>query len=239
MKKILYSIVIFLLHNNIQCQVDNGRVVYKVIFAEDPKEDIYKKSARNGAKTLEFELLFNKTSSLFQQVDKIENEDAAVKFACAFSGYKNPVYYDKAKKEYKYNNFASPIVNEKEFLIIYKDSIGWTLLNETKIINNYTCYKATSLVPVYKINDVSFTTITAWYCPQIAINYGPLTFGNLPGLIFELQNQYSSLVIDKIEFNSEIKIKEPIKGVLITELEFNSLFNNRIKEITEELNKKK
>ena len=42
-------------------------------------------------------------------------------------------------------------------------------------------------------------TIFAWYYPQFPFEYGPVGFGKLPGLIFELQNNKAIFGITKIE----------------------------------------
>ena len=234
MKKI-FLIIYLILFNIGYSQNKSGEVTYKVIFGENMSGNVYKEAARNSADKLEYSLKFKDSLSLFTQINKIDNDDLAVGLASAFSGYKNPVYFNKKSGVYKYHNTNSPIFDNQEYLINYKDTIGWVLTKETKVINNYTCYKATTLRPSYKLNETSYFPVTAWYCPKIAFPYGPLDCAGLPGLIFELQYQYGSIVLDKIDFSKDIDFLQPKKGENITEKDFNKLFNSRMKEASDTL----
>lgn len=54
---------------------------------------------------------------------------------------------------------------------------NWTLINETKQIQGYTCKKA--------IGKYHNKAIILWYTEEIPISEGPYTFKNLPGLVLE------------------------------------------------------
>lgn len=109
-----------------------------------------------------------------------------------------------------------------QVIINRKIPFQWTLYKETKLIDGYKCFKATS--PYFKedgtINENSNLIITAWYCPEIAVNIGPIGYGNLPGLILELQTKTSIFTATKINLNPE-------KNLLIDRL-------NKTKAISEE-----
>lgn len=87
----------------------------------------------------------------------------------------------------------------------YEESIPkfkWILINETKSIENYTCFKA----------EVDFRgrKYTAWYTKDIPLAYGPWKFSSLPGLILEVydsENEYT-LLAKQIKFKSEKNIEK-------------------------------
>ena len=102
---------------------------------------------------------------------------------------------------------------EKEYFnginyIVNNTKTNWVLLNESKKIGNYECFKAKitykdSLYSSFKEEK----EVVAWYCPKIPFPFGPLGFGSLPGLILELQ--YSDVVygVSKLDLNNtDLKI---------------------------------
>ncbi|MCU7617623.1 GLPGLI family protein [Chryseobacterium sp. PBS4-4] len=58
-----------------------------------------------------------------------------------------------------------------------QEKAKWDFVNETKIIQGYTCKKA--------VGKYHHKTIIAWYTKEIPISEGPYTFKNLPGLVLE------------------------------------------------------
>ena len=103
------------------------------------------------------------------------------------------------------------------------------MINESKVINDLTCYKATSeiLFPNEKMNG-KLTKLTAWYCPTIPVSFGPKCIGGLPGLILELVNDNVTFFAKKInlDLQNEIMVKKPSKGKLITNLEYKKLIDD-------------
>jgi len=77
----------------------------------------------------------------------------------------------------------------------------WKLTGEKKTINNFTCYKATTsfISPNKKLTR----KVTAWYCPDINFHFGPIGYGNLPGLIFELLTDSVTYNVRNITFKKE------------------------------------
>lgn len=64
--------------------------------------------------------------------------------------------------------YENPVINK------------WQLKDETKEIETFVCKKA---VLNYKGRDW-----VAWYCPEIALPYGPYKFSGLPGLIVQISD---------------------------------------------------
>lgn len=101
------------------------------------------------------------------------------------------------------------------------NDFNWTLLDDSKTIDNYVCYKAICTISFKtRHGNTGTREITAWYTPQINFNYGPNGYMGLPGLILELEYNKTKLVAKKIEFfKEEIKIYIPNNKV-ITQDEF-------------------
>ena len=86
-----------------------------------------------------------------------------------------------------------------------ESKLQWNLINEQKVINGYTCFKATQQKQLkLKKTDRTYLVV-AWYCPAIPIGNGPKEFGNLPGLILELQDGKITFLASKIELESNLK----------------------------------
>jgi len=202
-----------------------------------------------------FTLTFNENVSLYEEDDNILPGDNAfgesIKMISALTYgiyYKNPKegYYAQAKE-----------IFDKEFTV--KDSLevfNWELGTETKQIGNYTCFKATAT----KTNDLSGfekfkdeqekeeenstnflsmidipkeTKITAWYTPEIPISQGPFNYWGLPGLIMEVSDGTTTILCSKIVLNpkKKIQIKEPKKGKIVTEKEFQKITMEQVRDL--------
>ncbi|PPK96747.1 GLPGLI family protein [Nonlabens xylanidelens] len=147
----------------------------------------------------------------------------------------------------------------KTFLI--KDSIPnleWKITGETRMIGQYQAIKATA---VKNNNELDFSAfrrrgrnnssddkkeekvaekvdqieITAWFTPQIPVQHGPAEYAGLPGLILEVNSGKTTLLCSKIVVNPEDKeeIKPATKGKETNEEEYNVLFNEKMKEMSE------
>ena len=216
------KIFIFLLFSlKVFSQTQSGKINYGLIIENDEKisnNDIlkgYLEQAKEGAKLITFDLLFNKKESLFYVLESIENEN--ISFAKAFSSGNNIFYtHNDSLKKIKFvnNHFG-------KFNISYQDGTIWKLENESKYINNFLCYKATSEDIVINSKGTFKHPIVAWYCPSIPFNFGPKGYNGLPGLILELQVRNVKWGATKIEISNENKIIEkPSKEKLISQEEY-------------------
>jgi GLPGLI family protein len=86
-------------------------------------------------------------------------------------------------KKYSPNStFIIESIGESNFAYS-KDNLSndkWNLINDSLLINGFTCYKAI-------INDTF--KITAWYLPTFPISIGPLFYEGLPGLIVKVESE--------------------------------------------------
>ena len=217
-------IVLFIFVGNLSAQTNSLSVNYSLHIGFDEgfsKNDVlkdYYALAQKGAQAVKFKLEANKSVSYFTMEDLIKNEE--IDFAMAFSEASTSYFIDidKGKKtRYESGYFG-------EYMIESQETTNWRLENETKQIDGYLCYKATSEQVVVNSKGTFKHPIVAWYCPNIPFNFGPKGYTSLPGLILELQVRNITWGATKIELSKENKIIEkPKKGKLITEEEFKKI----------------
>lgn len=135
----------------------------------------------------------------------------------------------------------------KNYLIV--DSITqqpWKLINETKQILGYTCLKATRKITVQvsaprmmvfggagasPTRDTSRPQpreieVVAWYAQDIISPVGPDSYGQLPGVILQLDSDNGAMVYTALEIKKEVDqklLKEPKKGKTVTAADFNKM----------------
>jgi GLPGLI family protein len=235
--KINVTLVFLLLLNIIPltAQVLSGEVIYKQKVIENVFDsiaiqkidlkfrgelDFVNESLRNHSDNFEFKLKFNRTESIYELVEKMQNDaDKGYRIAAKFSRI-NDVYYINMQRGEK-------LVQKESFgeLFVIKydlNNIKWKLFNKTKIIKNYKCFMASTTKIVKNSKGVFEKPVIAWYTPEIPLNYGPKGYGNLPGLILELNEDKLKFYATKImlNLNETIEITEPNKGKHLTDKEF-------------------
>lgn len=188
-------------------------------------------------------LTFNKNEALFEEVVALEKpkpEQGGVSVSISMSGDGDKYMNTKDKISYTEEDIFGD-----EFVI--KDSlpkIDWQITNETKIIGDYNCVKATYIEPVSK-NDLEAyerqqkkikngkttlfqmkkpepQTITAWYASEIPVSFGPNGVWGLPGLILQLENENYIYFCTKVSLknNEKVKIKIPNSGKVVSKKEY-------------------
>ncbi len=191
----------------------------------------------------EYTLTFNKNESIYKRNEKLEAPSPVQSGIQIRVSQGSDVMY-KNVKENRFTNKTETF--GKLFLV--KDSLTnrkWELVNETKNIGNYTCFKAvfkdeyTTETFNEKAETETITkqrTTTVWYTPQIPVNNGPSDFYGLPGLILEVNDGDLTLVCNKIVINPKepIKIEEPTKGKEVTQAKFDEIMDKKSKEMMEQ-----
>lgn len=154
-----------------------------------------------------------------------------------------------------YKNFSqsksilSSELGGKNFLIV--DSIKpqpWKLSMETKQILGQTCHKATRKIPaavmgmrvmtmggpgaattdttIKKAAPPKDWEIVAWFADNIVSPVGPESYGQLPGVILELDIDNGRTVYTAKEIKATVdakELKEPKKGKVVTQEEYRKL----------------
>ncbi len=168
-----------------------------------------------AAKTIKFQLKFNKSEALFTMQNQLELDNGiGVKLLNKGMFYTDIKGNVLLKKEAYGSDFLieNPINNN-----------NWKLINETKIINGFTCYKALNKKVTYNRFGKNYITVEAWYAPKLPIRFGPEGFGNLPGLIVQLSiEKGNTYTIEKIMYKN-VSIKKPTKGKKVTLEEFGKI----------------
>ena len=200
-----------------------GTITYNFKILEDEKfikNEVIGKfflQAIEGAKHLKFELTFNDSISEFKLIKNMALDRENLEMAILDSRARKEIYIFKNKI---YHNNSNGLFKENEFLIIDPLNQNWVYTNESKVIDGYTCYKATNEYIVDN-GKIFKHPVIAWFCPQIPISIGPRGYGGLPGLILELQEWNSVFGVEKIAFSNDIKeIVLPKEGKIISEQEY-------------------
>ncbi len=202
----------------------------------------------------EFNLVFTDDESEYKEEVPLDNNSVisggGMEIVVQGSGGNDVLY-----KNLNQNRYANQTeIFGKQFLI--KDvleNIEWELGKETKNIGEYACFKATYSTTRTVMNMETSSednneegvvrkeepvVVTAWYTPQIPVKNGPSNYQGLPGLILEINDGSETILCSKIVLNPEkgISIKEPEKGKVVTDVEYRTILEEKMKEMNEEFN---
>lgn len=213
-------------------------VTYKVNVYRDPNGDTSKDKLMQKTDLFEYELYYNKSISVFKSVDRMQeddNDDHLFQLVKRLAG--GLCYKDIEKKE-KLTQIES--FGETFNVIKPYDEYKWDITTETKIINGYKCYKATTHKEEFdeKRNRTNRFNPIVWFAPEIPVPFGPKGLDGLPGLVLEgTFNGKLYFYATKIELNKKISkaiFDKPKKEKYVTEKEFvdidNKNFENNVKE---------
>jgi GLPGLI family protein len=151
-------------------------------------------------------MVFNKEQSYYvtakdslEKVEKLnkestfENEEGSTKsihLGVKVSKQGDQVVYNIAKKTMWSNLLYRTQVYIKEVA----PEMNWKIEKETKKIGQFNCKKATTFF--------RGRNYTAWFCPEIAVPFGPWKLHGLPGLILEAYdtNKFISWYFKSVEY---------------------------------------
>lgn len=193
-----------------------------------------------------FILSFNKEESVFNEEEKVD----------AMSGATDSWGSNFSRGEQYKNVKQNQLIQSQEFYgkrFLVKDKlqeIKWKVGSETKTIGQYTCFKATALIPTAELtwydfswaniqsteskdDEVKMTQIEAWYTIQIPVGHGPAEYWGLPGLILEVSAGNTTMLCSKIVMNpkEKIKIEAPNKGKEITKSKYQETIQGKMLEM--------
>ena len=208
-----------------------------------------------------YELNFNKTASIYKEEEQLETAGGPGGMRMMMIGGSGRGAYYKniqTKKSATESEFSG-----KNFLI--KDdlkSYEWKMEQETKMIGQNLCFKATTVIDMPARNmQIQFgrraqnrdneeeeekepegpkmepTIVTAWYTMEIPVGHGPGDYWGLPGLILEVNYQNTSILCTKIIMNPKDKkeIVEPTKGKVVTQEEYETILREKMEEMRERM----
>ncbi len=212
-----YIITFFVLYSaTCFAQITSGKITYKVTKEFNSDSDYYKfyKAQypdcfyEEFTDEVEYVLEFTKEQSLFYtNTYNITNTSCIDKIGTVVGSMNADTYTLYTNKHY-YNY----MFHLGKHLMIENQPFKWIITDETKHIQNLTCYKAYFIEKIeYKsANTDNFpkTNIhTVWFTPELPFQYGPYEYFGAPGLILEANNALGKYTygVSKIEFNTENK----------------------------------
>lgn len=233
--KILPLIVLFFSNLSFG-QIKSGEIIYtikselslsKMMEKSDKINNEMKKMLESFESTEEDDILlklhFNEKEALFFFEDEMESETSGINLALIFAKNMGKIYIDIKNGK---------IISQKElggtFFLVQKDikDYKWKLINESKQIGQYNCYKATTSLKSLKKGKETETVIEAWYAPSLPINIGPLGYAGLPGLIIELKDgKMGTYSLKEINFDVDKNraIEKLTKGKVVTSEEYKKI----------------
>lgn len=239
LKKII-SIILLLITTNISFSQSNGTAIYKLQIAFDQdaldvdKKYGYLQKAIDVCDKLEYKLIFNGNEANFYQEKNEGLDKTAVNMANILSETPKLCYQNTEKKMLLNEiNADGNLVKANEFVISDSLKTNWTITNESKLIDTYLCYKATTIKKVQKGEKEFHENVTAWFCPALPFSFGPTKYGGLPGLIIELQEKNIAFTLKSISLNNENKtpIIIPVAKNTISQSDYNKIVNERMESL--------
>jgi GLPGLI family protein len=193
-------------------KLDSNKVSERVM-------DMHKQMDKDIAQSMsevEYQLLFTKTESIFKVIERLGQDPNDVLDLAIRSGDGKGMQYNNLKSNEK--------LHQKEFfgkLLLIDISARdqkWDLVNETKKIGLFNCFKATTVRITRNPVGTFKKPVIAWYTTDIPFPYGPIGYGDLPGLIIELTYGNCTYFLKKIDLKpkDDYKIEKPVKGKKIT-----------------------
>jgi GLPGLI family protein len=189
----------------------------------------FDKEQNNELKDVEYYLTCYKGESLFKVEDILENDNSRrKKLFIKIGGGGDIVYTNFKTKEQLWEKeaFGSLFLVSNDI-----DVYNWRLVNETKKIGKYTCYKAIGEKNIVFKGEKKKVEITAWYSSELNYPFGPAEYCNLPGLILEISDsniKFSASRIELKQIDYKYKISKPKKGELVTLEELISIGNKLV-----------
>ena len=213
--------------------------------ASNPEFEKAWQDAMKKATEKKYLLTFNKVESLYevqQELGKPETPSSGMVISVSISG--------GGKKYLNLKDKKSRVEDEifgKEFLIEEPlEKPDWKLVDETKKIGEYNCFKAELLIQVtekqkeeykeflkkeetkpslFKMEEPKDKTIVAWYTPEIPVSFGPNNYWGLPGLILEINEDETIILCSKVTLSNKekSKIKVPNTGDKVTQKKFDEI----------------
>lgn len=209
----------------------SGKITYLASYDNtliDEKSNIGNKEGIKGANEMiksssnvVCTLSFNQNESSYKVNKEMDDESKnKLNITYLFAGGKNVFYYQRDSLVMLQSNES---LGKK--LIIKRDIPNWIITKETKKINELVCIKAYT-IKNNKDNADAKDKIdaVAWFCPDIALGYGPMEYFGLPGLIIELKFSKMTFIANEIDLNNnDVEIEKLDATNAISIKEFNAI----------------
>jgi len=196
---------------------------------DDQAQSFLEKKQEQRERNLQFlsyTLVFNAKESFFETQDMMENDSGVDLIKTAWHAGVFGIYYSNIEENLKLRYFESM---DKSLLLHTKfHNLDWTIGKETKVIQGYTCQKATATA---NINGIKKRTVTAWFTREIPFQFGPAGIDGLPGMILGLERRNIYFYADSISLSKKSKkIERPTRGQKISEGEWKELLEEALQQ---------
>lgn len=235
---ILLSFLVLGYTKDCNAQIKNGIISYTVSL--DSKKSLTEIDTMNvspmlkammqdtykNTQPVKLRLSFNNNYALCAGVKDLDKPDArGVKILNIVSGVEAQTY--TSVNPHRILKSSGKLGN-----VLVEESLPqWNLLDETKRIGKYTVYKAQGYKMVEGRNGLVKRDFTAWYTPEIPVQYGPYLYSGLPGLVLEVQVE-EDLVFKATDItingDDAVEINIP-KHKIITQEEANARYKSYLK----------
>lgn len=174
-------------------------------------------------------LYFNDKASRYENLNvvtdgSIEEETGGATVKIMMSTPENIMYRDLKNQK---------MVHQKEFMtrnfLIESDiqKEEWKLTGNQQVILGYPCQEALK-------NDTS-GMVKVWFTPAIPVSTGPGEFGGLPGMVLAVdvndgEQTMTAKSVDLVKVDPD-KLQKPNKGKKVSREKFNSIVEEKIKEM--------
>lgn len=225
-------------------QVHSGKVIYKLEYQRNVqhyidsvyKEDSFLKSftfkrlmnEKKSAPYITYSLEFTSEESRFDTQPIMASDNGLdIESTAEYATTHGGVFYTNLSQNIGLNQFES--MGQEVLMQSDLDSLHWTIGKETKIIQGYTCRKATAII---NMNAVSKGMVTAWFAPKLPFQFGPMGMAGLPGLILGFKHKQYYFYASKIKLSSKKRtIERPTKGTFMTANQFYGGIRTKAKEM--------
>lgn len=208
MKKIIiYSLFLCCCSVFSQEKVNKATYTFRMLIDNIPEtKQEYANEINDFAELTDLIVLFNSKYSYYGLESKSEF-DPSLDERFLYTPNSLDAYYPKLYVKEK-NCFLNPETLVDDKVVVDDNVCEWELLDESKIINGYICFKAIGKLKwIDKKKTNIFSKIEAWYCPELPYSYGPSKYNNLPGLVVLAINKDEILFqLTKLEFDVNYEI---------------------------------
>jgi GLPGLI family protein len=217
LKKLNSYLFIFFLYQGILFSQNSFVATYRVTSIDTAAVSMLKKVMKNHV--TEVDTAYIKSNPLVLKFNEKRGKWNKNEFEGNVSRYLQMPLFGSAKDFFydiennKVYSYGNDFYSQNLYILERDFNDKWVLVNETKYIGDYKCYKAE-----YKTLE---TIYTVWYCPDIPYSVGPFGFMGLPGFIIRYEDSSKIVTLESLKESKEIlKIELPNDYKIITEKEF-------------------
>ncbi|MBW1617863.1 MULTISPECIES: GLPGLI family protein [Empedobacter] len=184
-----------------------------------------------------YDLYVNNKESLYienkelKDTIKLKKVDGEINLTKERTATQKLFYFNKNNTDFYINSYIS---NEDNYLVRDVFEHNWKIENETKMILNQKCQKAST--------SFRGRNYTAWFSTKIKYPFGPWKMNGLPGIILEVYDDQNFFKIDAVKiskdhFDFDDFVKNTNLNSSITMQEYKVKQNQKSEEILNQLRK--